>query len=114
MMDLPGPLVKEWGNWCMEKELIFSPKYSKDLISKNTYKDFNFPIHVIVADDDEICTARNMKNFWKHVESPKGIQFEVYKANEFSRKKLGHFGYYKKGSERIWRDIVSVLEGWVG
>lgn len=112
MKDLPAPLVKEWRRWCNEKELFFSPKYYGHLLTQENYTNFEFPIHVIVADDDEICTPRNMKNFWKHIKSKKEINFHTYMAKDFSRKKLGHFGYFQKGREQIWSDIVSVLDEW--
>ena len=113
MEDLPAPFVKEWGQWCREKELFFSPKYYGKIFEKDAYRNFNFPIHVIVADDDEICTEQNMNHFWKHIYSKKGIKIKTYKASEFPRKNLGHFGYFKKDNVRIWSDLSATLHQWV-
>ncbi|MCP5468839.1 MAG: alpha/beta hydrolase [Deltaproteobacteria bacterium] len=109
MEDLPTSFVKEWNQWCSEKELFFSPKYYNNLLPQDAYKNFNFAIHVMTADDDEISTPKNIENFWKNIHSKKGIVFTRYSACNFPNKKIGHFGYFKKSSKRIWEDILKLL-----
>ncbi len=113
MEDLSAPLAKEWGDWCKEKELFFSKKFYGKTIPEGTCKHFKMPIHVFVADDDEICTKRNMNSFWKNVVSSKGIQFTEYRALEFPSKEIGHFGYFKRANRKIWDDILLALNGFV-
>lgn len=108
MEDLPTPFVKEWGEWCGEKELFFSPKY-KNFLPEGAYKNFKIPIHVFVADDDEICTEKNMHNFWKNVSSSQEIKFTRYESSTFPKKAVGHFGYFKKENQIIWNDILNAL-----
>lgn len=112
MKDLPSPFVKEWRQWCSQKDLVFSHKFYGKTIPQESYKNLTFPIHVITADDDEISTKKNTENFWKHVSSKKGIDFKTYKAKSFPRKKLGHFGYYKRENSLIWEEIEAVFSKW--
>jgi predicted alpha/beta hydrolase len=109
MEDLSVDMVKEWGEWCKEKELLFSPKFYGKTVPEGAYKDFKFPIHVITADDDEICTERNLESFWKNVQSEKGITFRRYKAMDFPRGKIGHFGYFREENKKVWGDILDQL-----
>ena len=111
MEDLTAPLAREWGEWCREKELFFSPRLYGKIVAQGTGKNFKMPIHVFVADDDEICTEKNMKNFWKNISSSEGIFFTKYKARDFPSQKIGHFGYFKKGNQRVWFDLLKVLQG---
>ncbi len=113
MEDLPSALVKEWGEWCSEKELIFSKNYYGKIVPEGSFKDLLFPIHTFIADDDEICTQRNVENFWKHITSKEKITCVSLKSKTFPRQKLGHFGYFKKINNKFWDDLVDVLEGWL-
>lgn len=109
MEDLSVGMVKEWGAWCKEKELLFSPKFYGRTVPVGAYKNFKFLIHVITADDDEICTERNLESFWKNVQSDKEITFTRYKAMDFSHGKIGHFGYFREENKEISCDIVEKL-----
>lgn len=109
MEDLPAPLAKEWGQWCQEESLYFSPKYLGKDIPSDAFKGVRFPIHVISAEDDEISTSENVTNFWKHVTSRHSIDFKRYKLEEAGNKPVGHFGYFKKNHKHIWQDILNKL-----
>lgn len=110
MEDLPYPFVKEWGQLCNEKELFFSPKYFGKTIPDDSFQNLNFPLVVFVASDDEICTSENMENFWKYVKSKKGIEFKVFDHREYDKKKIGHFGYFKRSHRSIWNEMLNALE----
>ncbi|VUD45966.1 hypothetical protein TDB9533_00729 [Thalassocella blandensis] len=110
MEDLPGPLAREWGNWCRHESLYFSPQFLGTSVPENAYKDVEFPIHVFSADDDEISTEKNLENFWRHVSSQHPINFTRYRASDSLKKHIGHFGYFKKDNLQIWQDILDKLK----
>lgn len=109
MEDLPTHFAKEWGDWCYEKNYFFSNKYYGVTIPEGTYKDLKIPVHVLVADDEEISTRKNVEGFWSHVSSEKGVHIKTYKAADFPRKEIGHFGYFRKVNSKIWEDVVGIL-----
>lgn len=109
MEDLSGPMAKEWGAWCAKKEFLFSPKFYGHTVPEGAFKDLGFPIHVISADDDEICTELNIESFWKNVHSEKEITFTRYCTKDFPQGKIGHFGYFRKENNEIWADILQTL-----
>ncbi|MGL1958297.1 MAG: alpha/beta fold hydrolase [Colwellia sp.] len=109
MEDLPVGFVKEWGNWCKEKHLFFSSKFYGKSIPEGTYKNFNVPTYVFSADDDEICTDRNISNFWQHVESEHKINFIRYQSAKLPSQRVGHFGYFKKENKKVWADILEKI-----
>lgn len=111
MEDLPSLLAKEWGRWCSEPEYLFSKKVVGVTLPEHTYKDIDFPVYVLVADDDEISTSKNVQNFWQNVRSSKQIEFKTYKSIQFSQGKIGHFGYFKKVNRDIWEDVLDLLRG---
>lgn len=110
MEDLPSGLAKEWGDWCKDKDFLFSKKFYGKTVPKGHYKNFDMPIYVISADDDEISTRKNIESFWRHVESSGDIHFIQYKAADFSPPTLGHFGYFKIRNQKIWADILQLLK----
>ncbi|WP_462163449.1 alpha/beta hydrolase family protein [Pseudoalteromonas xiamenensis] len=109
MEDLPRGFAKEWGAWCSEKHLFFSEKFYGQSIPSGAYKDFQAPIYVFSADDDEISTERNISNFWQHVSSEQPITYKRYDSAAFPKKSIGHFGYFRKTNMAIWHDILEVI-----
>ena len=109
MEDLPAGFTEEWGAWCREKELFFSDKFYGKTIPLGTYKNFNVPTFVFTADDDEICTERNLHNFWKNVTSDRPITFKRYSIGRSSDQSVGHFGYFRSKNTHIWQDILETI-----
>lgn len=109
MEDLPTGLAKEWGEWCKEKELFFSDKFYGKSIPQGACKDVDLPIHVFTADDDEICTERNVNNFWKNWYNKQEIHYTRYQSAQLNKGSIGHFGYFRKKHQSIWQDIVNTL-----
>lgn len=107
MEDLPYPLAKEWGEWCTKSDYIFDSKFWGVTVPKGNYEKLPFPVKVLTALDDEISTPKNVENFWKHVHSEKGIEFKTYDPKNFPKKRIAHFGYFRKENKQIWDDVVS-------
>lgn len=110
MEDLPSGFTEEWGAWCQEKQLFFSDKFYGKTISKDAYKDFNVPTFVFTADDDEICTERNVHNFWCNVTASQPITFKRYQTQGSTKPTIGHFGYFRTKNRYIWKDILEAID----
>lgn len=111
MEDLPPQLAKQWGQFCGKKDFFFDPVFAKAIPELGHYRTFNFPVHVFTADDDEISTAANTQNLWKHIRSTQPIEFTRYRAADFPKKAVGHFGYFRKANQPIWQDVLTKLDG---
>lgn len=110
MEDLPSGFLKEWGDWCLEKDYFFSKKYIGNNLPKGNFDNLPFPVHAFFASDDEIATPKNRDAYWKHVQSKIGITATVLDAANSPKGKLGHFGYVKRENEYIWQLVVEALE----
>jgi len=114
MEDLPSGFAREWGDWCKEEQLFFSPKFYGKSVPCGAFNNFELPIHVVTSDDDEICTEDNVKNFWKNVGSKQPITFARYKSAEMPLGRIGHFGYFRKENKQIWQDVLRKLVAFHG
>lgn len=112
MEDLPTSLASEWHDWCKEPDLFFAPSYYGKTVAEGAYKAMPMPVHVIHASDDEIASAANVANFWRHIKGVKGISFQQYPATGSPNRKIGHFGYFHSANRFIWEDILQQLEQW--
>lgn len=106
MEDLPPELAREWGRWCSSKDSLFDPRFAGEL----QYRDYEFPVHVITADDEEIATPANSDGLWKHVRSSQPITQTHYRAADMPGKRIGHFNYFRRSHSAIWEDIRVQLD----
>lgn len=109
MEDLPPQLAREWGYWCSKKDFLFDPGIIAAYPHEPYYHTYQFPVHVITADDDEISTEENLANLWKHIHSSQPITFTRYRAADMPGKKVGHFSYFRRSHQVIWQDILAQL-----
>lgn len=110
MEDLPSKMAIEWGRWCKEENMFFSPKYYAQAVPNSIYQQLEFPVQVITATDDEISTAKNTHNLWQHIHSHQGINFHCYDAKQSPSRSIEHFGYFRKTNQFIWQDMLQTLE----
>ena len=114
MENLPRGVFQEWKDWCSEPDYLFSSRFLGNTIPRGSYHDMPFPIHVITASDDEICTEANLRNFWKHVKSEHGISFDSVTPAELGLKRIQHFGLFHRRMESLyWNRIVEVIRSFL-
>ncbi len=110
MEDLPPKLAQEWGRWCRKENFFFDTSLAQHDPWLRTYRQFEFPIHVLTADDDEISTHFNTNGLWKNIRSTQPIQFHCYVSAGMPKRHIGHFGYFRRSHQSIWLDILNRLE----
>lgn len=111
MEDLPKNVVYQWRAWCAKPDYFFDKKFLEKTIPTGNFKNFNFPIHVFWTADDNISNQKNTENFWKHIHSNKGINFERITPDQFSLKRIGHFGFFKRAmKDKFWGSVVRTLD----
>lgn len=92
---------------------MFDKKFAQQKPQIAAYREFNFPVHVFTADDDEISTAFNTERLWQHMKSTEAIEFTRYNAADMPKKAVGHFGYFRRANQPIWQDILAKLEQFI-
>lgn len=103
MEDLPENVVNEWRSWCSKEYYFFDKEFAGKTISVRGFKNIPFPIHIFWAPDDPISNEKNIKNFWKHINSTEAITLEKLNLTKYGIRKIEHFGFFKrKMKEKIW------------
>lgn len=110
MEDLPPKLAQEWGRWCHKKDFFFDAELAEQDAWLRTYRQLEFPVHVLTADDDEISTAFNIQGLWGNVRSTVPMVFHCYTSADMPKQHIGHFGYFRRSHQSIWLDILDRLE----
>ncbi len=114
MEDLPPRLAREWGRWCSAKDALFDPAIIAASGHAPYFHSYEFPVHVITADDDEIASKANSDGLWKHVKSSQPITYSCYRAADMPGKRVGHFNYFRRSHRVIWQDILAKLDEFGG
>jgi predicted alpha/beta hydrolase len=111
MEDLPKNIYNSWRDWCSVADYFFDPKYAPTTEGIKGYKHLDFPITVFRAADDDIATAKNNHNLWKHIFSTKPIEHITLEPRDYQLKTIGHFDIFrKKHKETLWPLILEKLD----
>jgi predicted alpha/beta hydrolase len=101
--DLPKGVALEWAGWCR------SPRYLLDDASLplGRYAKFDAPILACSVDDDDWGTPASVEAMMRAY--PNVTTRHLVPA-EYGLEKLGHMGWFRKGSERIWDEAMAWLD----
>lgn len=114
MENLPKKVVYEWRDWVEKEDYFFDKKYFGKTVPTGHFNNFQFPIHVVYATDDAISNKKNIRAYWKHVKSKKGISFWELDPHKLGLKKIDHFGYFRrKMKDSLWPEIVKKLDSFL-
>lgn len=100
--DLPKGAALEWSRWCRDPEYLLGD----DTLPLDRYRDFVAPVLAYSFDDDKWGTKRAvdaMMSAYPHVERRHVAPSDV------GLNSIGHFGYFRQDSERLWREGIDWL-----
>lgn len=101
--DLPKGVALQWASWCRHPHYLFSDK----TLPLDRYKSFKAPVLAYSIDDDAWGTAvavdALMQRAYANVERRHII------PSKHGLKKLGHMGFFRQGSETLWREVLDWL-----
>lgn len=104
--DLPKGVYKEWKKWCKNPTYFFGDPAQKHLL--DLYAQVKTPIFAVAALDDAWALPKSRHAFMQHyTHAP--IQYIDITAKQYGLKKIGHMGYFRKGSEQIWQSIIQTF-----
>jgi predicted alpha/beta hydrolase len=111
MEDLPKNITNTWRQWCSVPKYFFDAKFYKEIAEYAFYKELQFPIDVLWANDDYIVNQKNIDSFWKNVKSTKPIKIKKINPSDFGYKSIGHFGFFRKQyKNNLWPLAIECLE----
>lgn len=101
--DLPIGVYQQWRKWCKNPTYFFADPEQHALIAQ--YAQVKTPIYAVSALDDDWALPNSRHAFMQHY-SNAPMQFINISASDYGLKEIGHMGYFRKGSEKIWNEIL--------
>jgi predicted alpha/beta hydrolase len=101
--DLPIGVYQQWRKWCKNPTYFFADPEQHALIAQ--YAQVKTPIYAVSALDDDWALPNSRHAFMQHY-SNAPMQFINISASDYGLKAIGHMGYFRKGAEKIWDEIL--------
>lgn len=101
--DLPIGVYQQWRKWCKNPTYFFADPEQHALIAQ--YAQVKTPIYAVSALDDDWALPNSRHAFMQHY-SNAPMQFINISASDYGLREIGHMGYFRKGSEKIWDEIL--------
>lgn len=101
--DLPYHVALDWAAWCR------SPGYLRDdqRLPLDRFDAFKAPILAYSIDDDGWGTRRAVQAM---MSAYPNVDFRHVVPSEYGLPKLGHMGFFRRGSEALWDETLGWLK----
>lgn len=104
--DIPLPLYKQWRHWCTFKRFFLDdPEYPE---LRTRCAELRTPLFAAVSKDDRWATPASRNAFVTHAFPNADLTLHEIDPTPFG--KIGHMGYFRRGSEAIWADVLTRFE----
>ena len=101
--DLPRPVYQQWRKWCKNPTYFFADPEQAHL--HQTYAKVETPIYAVAALDDAWALPKSRHAFMQHY-SNAPLKYIDITAKQYGLKEIGHMGYFRKGAEKLWSEIL--------
>jgi predicted alpha/beta hydrolase len=102
--DLPRGVALEWARWCRDRDYLLGD----DSLPLDRYHGFIAPILAYSIDDDDWGTPRAVDEMMRAYSD---VTRRHLVPADYGLEKLGHMGFFRRGSEPIWDEAIAWLEG---
>lgn len=102
--DLPKGVYTQWRRWCKNPTYFFADPKLQDL--KKQYATVKTKIFAVSALDDDWALPNSRQAFMQHY-SHADLHFINIEPRQYGLKHIGHMGYFRKGTEKIWDEILT-------
>lgn len=100
--DLPKGVALEWARWCRNRNYLLDDKS----LPLERYQSFTAPVLAYSIDDDDWGTRRSVDEMMRAY--PNVTRRHIGPA-DYGLEKLKHMGFFRGGSEPIWREVCDWL-----
>lgn len=108
--DLPIGVYQQWRKWCKNPTYFFADPEQHTLIAQ--YAQVETPIYAVSALDDDWALPNSRHAFMQHYRQAP-MQFINISASDYGLKEIGHMGYFRKGAEKIWDEILQAFHDFI-
>lgn len=108
--DLPIGVYQQWRKWCKNPTYFFADPEQHALIAQ--YAQVKTPIYAVSALDDDWALPNSRHAFMQHYRQAP-MQFINISASDYGLKEIGHMGYFRKGAEKIWDEILQSFHDFI-
>ncbi|MEM7298563.1 MAG: alpha/beta fold hydrolase [Bacteroidota bacterium] len=107
--DLPRDAAEEWAEWGNHKNGVM-----KDCPYRmRAFKNVTIPLRFISMDDDKMLAPRKaVERLYQQYGSTAKEHHHWY-PDEFGRKSIGHFGFFRSENEEMWQDAHLWLKRYI-
>ena len=102
--DLPAGVALEWARWCRNRDYLLGDA----TLPLQRYEAFDAPVLAYSIEDDDWGTARAVDEMMRAYSN---VTRRHLVPADYGLDKLGHMGFFRKGSEPIWDEVMAWLEG---
>ncbi|WP_158637313.1 alpha/beta hydrolase family protein [Lacibacter cauensis] len=99
--DLPANAALQWAKWCRHRHYYYCDKDN----FKNYFKYFMGNIIAVSFTDDDYA-PQNATDWLSDQYSAAVLSKLHFHPAQLQSKKIGHFGFFKRGNERVWPLIM--------
>jgi predicted alpha/beta hydrolase len=101
--DLPRGVALEWARWCRNPDYLLGD----DSLPLERYKQFTAPVLAYSIEDDDWGTRRAVDDMMRAY--PNVTRRHIAPA-DYGLSRLQHMGFFRDGSEPLWREAIEWLE----
>ena len=105
--DLPVDVYRQWKRWCRYPGYWFDdPEIGQEM--QGLFARVTVPITAINAVDDRWSSPAARDAFFSHY-TKADLTVRDLRPAELGQSSIGHMGYYRRGSEPLWDELLDEL-----
>lgn len=101
--DLPAQAARQWSRWCRDPRYLMSDAS----LPLERYASFAAPVLAYSVEDDPWGTARSVDAMMSAYPT---VERRHLRAREHGLERIGHFGFFRRESQVLWRETFSWLD----
>ena len=101
--DLPKNVALEWARWGRQPNYLLDDKS----LPLERYRTFTAPVLAYSIDDDNWGTSRAVDDMMRAYVN---VTRRHIRPADYGLERLQHMGFFREGSEPIWREVIEWLE----
>lgn len=102
--DLPLGVYRQWKRWCQFPNYFFGDSAFPEV--SLSFNRVRMPIKAVNAIDDKWAMPASRDAFVRYYSNSE-LLFHDLHPGSLGLKKVGHMGYFRRGSEGVWSDILT-------